>query len=153
MGNDQPDLRALFACESVLSEPEIGLERARVLSFDLAKEARQMAKFAWCPFAKTTANCSNSFCHFHLISSVSRPQRPLIISYDLKSHTLLQVQVKYQNTLVSRRHGMLNTPRRLHKHLNRKYKSILQTNIKLSFPQGEVRDLPNSYPGAGCIKK
>jgi hypothetical protein len=77
-------------------------------------------------FAKTTANCSNSFCHFHLISSVSRPQRPLIISYDLKSHTLLQVQVKYQNTLVSRRHGMLNTPRRLHKHLNRKYKSILQ---------------------------
>jgi hypothetical protein len=24
-------------------------------------------------FAKTTANCSNSFCHFHLILSVSRP--------------------------------------------------------------------------------
>ena len=26
MGNDQPALRALFACESGLSEPEIGLE-------------------------------------------------------------------------------------------------------------------------------
>ena len=25
-------------------------------------------------FAKTTANCSNSFYHFHLILSVSRPQ-------------------------------------------------------------------------------
>ena len=57
MGNDQPALRALFACESGLSEPEIGLEHAFVLS----------------GFGK----CSNSFCHFHLISSVSRPQRPL----------------------------------------------------------------------------
>jgi hypothetical protein len=28
MGNDQPALRALFACESGLSEPEIGLEHA-----------------------------------------------------------------------------------------------------------------------------
>jgi hypothetical protein len=28
MGNDQPVLRALFACVSGLSEPEIGLERA-----------------------------------------------------------------------------------------------------------------------------
>jgi hypothetical protein len=42
--------------------------------FCLAKEARHMAKFAQCSFAKTTANCSNSFCHFHLISSMSRPQ-------------------------------------------------------------------------------
>jgi hypothetical protein len=33
-----------------------------------------MAKFAPCSFE----NCYNSFCHFHLISSVSRPQRPLI---------------------------------------------------------------------------
>ena len=40
--------------------------------------ARQMAKFARCSFAKTTANCFNSFCYFHFISSVSRPQRPLI---------------------------------------------------------------------------
>jgi hypothetical protein len=39
---------------------------------------RSMAKFTRCPFAKATANCPNSFCHFHLISSVSRPQRPLI---------------------------------------------------------------------------
>jgi hypothetical protein len=31
MGNDQPALRALFACESSLSEPEIGLEHAFVL--------------------------------------------------------------------------------------------------------------------------
>ena len=37
-----------------------------------------MAKFVRCSFAKTNANCFNSFCHFHLISSVSRPQRPLI---------------------------------------------------------------------------
>jgi hypothetical protein len=28
-------------------------------------------------FAKTTENCSNSFCHVHLIFSVSRPQRPI----------------------------------------------------------------------------
>jgi xanthine dehydrogenase iron-sulfur cluster and FAD-binding subunit A len=55
MGNDQPALRALFACESGLSEPEIGLEHAFVL---LAKEARQMgemAKFARCPVCKN--NC------------------------------------------------------------------------------------------------
>jgi hypothetical protein len=31
MENDQPPLRALFACESDLSEPEIGLEHAFVL--------------------------------------------------------------------------------------------------------------------------
>jgi hypothetical protein len=31
MGNDQPALRVLFACESGLSEPEIGLEHAFVL--------------------------------------------------------------------------------------------------------------------------
>jgi hypothetical protein len=81
MGNYQPALRPLFACESSLSEPEIGLTHAFVLlNFDLAKEAQQMAKFARCPFAKTTANCSNSFCHFHLISSVSQPQRPLIFA-------------------------------------------------------------------------
>jgi hypothetical protein len=45
---------------------------ARVRSFDLAKEARQMAKSARCSSAKTIANCSNYFCHLHLISSVSR---------------------------------------------------------------------------------
>jgi hypothetical protein len=32
MAKDQPALRALFACESGLSEPEIGLEHAFVLS-------------------------------------------------------------------------------------------------------------------------
>jgi hypothetical protein len=31
MGNDQPALRALFACKSDLSEPEFGLENAFVL--------------------------------------------------------------------------------------------------------------------------
>ena len=46
MGNDQPALRALFACESGLSEQGIGLEHARVRSFDLAKEARQMGEMA-----------------------------------------------------------------------------------------------------------
>jgi hypothetical protein len=78
MGNYQPTLRGLFACKSGHSESKIGLKRVRVHSLDLAKEARQMAKFARCSFAKTTANFSNSFCDFHLISSVSRPQQPLI---------------------------------------------------------------------------
>jgi hypothetical protein len=31
MGNDRPALRALFACESGLSKPEIGLDHAFVL--------------------------------------------------------------------------------------------------------------------------
>jgi hypothetical protein len=31
MGNDQPALRALFACGSALSEPDIALEHAFVL--------------------------------------------------------------------------------------------------------------------------
>jgi hypothetical protein len=31
MGNDQPALRALLACEAGLSEPEIGLKHAFVL--------------------------------------------------------------------------------------------------------------------------
>jgi hypothetical protein len=69
MGDDQSALRALCACKLGLSEPEIGLEHAFVL-FDLAKEARQMAKFARCPFAKLFLSLS-----FDL---VSRPQRPLI---------------------------------------------------------------------------
>ena len=37
------------------------------------KEERQMAKFARCSFAETTANCSNSFCHFHLIDLIREP--------------------------------------------------------------------------------
>ena len=44
-----------------LTEPEIGLERARVFSFDLAKEARQMgemAKFVRRPFAKNQKSLS-----------------------------------------------------------------------------------------------
>ena len=71
MGNDQPALRALFACEWA---------GARVSSFDLENEARQMGKmvkFARCPVSKNNCyNCSNPFCHFHLIW----PQRPLIMS-------------------------------------------------------------------------
>jgi hypothetical protein len=82
MGNDQPALRALFACESGLSEPEIRLG-ARVRSFDMAignKRSTTNGKTRrLCLFAKITANCSNSFCHFHLIASVSQPQRPLIV--------------------------------------------------------------------------
>jgi hypothetical protein len=63
MGNDQPALRALFACESGLSEQEIWLEHAFVLRFGKRStiEARQMAKLARCQFAEITANCSNSF--------------------------------------------------------------------------------------------
>ena len=56
----------------------------RSRSFDLANEARQMGKMAkldGARFAKTTANFFNSFCHFHLTLSVSRPQRPLIVFY------------------------------------------------------------------------
>jgi hypothetical protein len=72
MGNDQPALRA---------EPEIGLEHA----FDLL--IWQMKHDKWVKwqnlhsarFAKTSANCSNSFCHFHLILSVSWPQWPSIV--------------------------------------------------------------------------
>jgi hypothetical protein len=30
MGNDQPALRALFACKSGLSEPEIGLQMGEI---------------------------------------------------------------------------------------------------------------------------
>ena len=55
---------------------------ARVRSFDLAignKRSTTMTTFSRRPFAKTTANCSNSFCHFHLISSASWPRRPLIM--------------------------------------------------------------------------
>jgi hypothetical protein len=58
MGIYQPALRALLAYQSGLSEPEIVLEHAFVLLiWQLAiKEARQMAKFARCSFANTTAN-------------------------------------------------------------------------------------------------
>jgi hypothetical protein len=58
----------------------------------LAKQARQMAKFTRCSCAKTTANCFNSFCHFHLISSVSRPQRPWIRKCsNVADHTLRKI--------------------------------------------------------------
>ena len=73
-------LPACFAPTVCLRIERVRLHAFVLLNFDLAKEAQQMAKFARCPFAKTTANCSNSFCHFHLISSVSQPQRPLIFA-------------------------------------------------------------------------
>jgi hypothetical protein len=38
----------------------------------------RISKFALFSFAKTTANCFNSFGHCHLISSVGRLQRPFI---------------------------------------------------------------------------
>jgi hypothetical protein len=85
-------LRALFASESGLSEPEIGLEHTFVL---LIWQKNHDKWVKWqnshgAQFAKTTANCSNSFCDFHLILSVSRPQRPLIsikrVVMRLKSH-------------------------------------------------------------------
>jgi hypothetical protein len=37
MGNDQPALHALFACESGLSELEIGLEHVFVLLISIGK--------------------------------------------------------------------------------------------------------------------
>jgi hypothetical protein len=41
--------------------------------FWFGKRSTTNGKIHTVPFAKTTANCFNSFCHFHLISSVSRP--------------------------------------------------------------------------------
>ena len=82
MGNDQPALRALFACESGLSEPEIGLEHAFVPLIWKMKHNKwvkwQNLHMVLGLQIKTTANCSNSFCHFHLILSVSWAQQPLI---------------------------------------------------------------------------
>ena len=66
MRNDQPAWRSSVCL------------RIRPFSTRNRAGAGQMAKFARCSFAKTTATCFNSFCHFHLISSVSRRQWPLI---------------------------------------------------------------------------
>jgi hypothetical protein len=43
---------------------------------------------------KTTANCSNCFCHVHLISSVSRPQRPLIFYVNSVPNSLKLIKHK-----------------------------------------------------------
>jgi hypothetical protein len=61
MGNDQSALRALFTCESGLSEPEIGLEHAFVLIWQKKYDKfAEMAKFARCPVCKKKpANCSD----------------------------------------------------------------------------------------------
>jgi hypothetical protein len=77
MGNDQSALHACFACESGISEAEIGLEHAFVLLIWQKKHDKWQNSHG-ARFSKTTTNCPNSFCHFHLISSVSRPQGPLI---------------------------------------------------------------------------
>ena len=71
MGNDQPALRALFACESGLSEPEIGPEHAFVL-LTLAKEARQIDRQK----QNSQGARLQKQLQTALISSVSRPQRP-----------------------------------------------------------------------------
>jgi hypothetical protein len=68
-----------------LSEPEIGLEHAFTLLIAMAKKHDKWQNSHGARFEKTTANCSNSFCHFHLISSVSQPQRPLIKYLELIS--------------------------------------------------------------------
>jgi hypothetical protein len=56
-GKDQPALRALFACESGLSEPEIGLDHAFVLLIWETKHDKwvKLAKIARCPVC--TNNC------------------------------------------------------------------------------------------------
>jgi hypothetical protein len=71
MGNDQPVLRPLFSCESGLSNPEIGLDHAFVLLIWQMKHDKwvKLQNSRGARFGKTTANCSNSFCHFHLILS------------------------------------------------------------------------------------
>jgi hypothetical protein len=79
MGNDQPALRALFACG--LFRTGIGLEYSFILLIWQMKHDKwvKWQNSHGAQFAKRTANCSNSFCHFNLILSVSRPQRPLIL--------------------------------------------------------------------------
>ena len=64
MRNDQSAASALFGCESGLSKPEIGLEHDKWQNLHDACLQKQLH--------------FNSLCHVHLISSVSRPQRPLI---------------------------------------------------------------------------
>jgi hypothetical protein len=76
MGNDQPALCALFACESgpFRTGNRAG---AHVRSFLWQKKDDKWVEWQNLhdsQFAKTTANCSNSFCHFHLILSV-RPNK------------------------------------------------------------------------------
>ena len=80
MGNGQPCF-ARIVCLRIGPFKTGNRAGARVRAFDLASEARQMGEMQnshGAQFAKTTANCFNSFCHFHLILSVSRSQRPLI---------------------------------------------------------------------------
>jgi hypothetical protein len=56
MGNDQPVLRALFACESGLSEPEIGLEHAFALLIWQKKHDKwQNSRCSRCAKKKQTA--------------------------------------------------------------------------------------------------
>jgi hypothetical protein len=58
MGNDQPALYALFACESGISEPEIGLEHAFVpLIWKMKhnKWVKWQNLHAWCSVCKN--NC------------------------------------------------------------------------------------------------
>jgi hypothetical protein len=74
MGTDQRALRALFACVSGLSEPEIGLEHAFVLLIWQKKHDKWQNSHG--------ARLQN----FHWISSVSRPQRPLR-SYSMTKFT------------------------------------------------------------------
>ena len=72
MRNYQPALRALLACESGLSEPEIGLEDDKWQNLHGARLQKQM---------QNALMQNDSFGHFHLISSVSRTERPLIYDY------------------------------------------------------------------------
>jgi endonuclease I len=67
MGTDQPALRALFASESGLSETEIGLEHVLLIWQKKHDKWVKWQNSHGARFAKTTANCSNCFCHFHLI--------------------------------------------------------------------------------------
>jgi hypothetical protein len=85
MRNDQPAASALFGCESDLSEPEIGLQHDKWQNLHDAR------------LQKHLQTAFNSFCHFHLISSVSRPQRPLIydcIYFSFPNPTVANISVK-----------------------------------------------------------
>ena len=70
MGNGQPCF-ARIVCLRIGPFKTGNRAGARVRAFDLASEARQMGEMQnshGAQFAKTTANCFNSFCHFHLTS-------------------------------------------------------------------------------------
>ena len=82
MGNDQPALRAVCLRIGPFRTGN-RLEHAFVILIWQKKHDKwvKWQNSHGARFAKTTANCSNSFCHFHLTLSVSWPQRSLVTDF------------------------------------------------------------------------